>query len=59
MNPTRVPLSGFPDVVLHAEEGRVKRHPSFAAAKTGDIVAAGSVVAEYMNLESVERLRAL
>jgi hypothetical protein len=59
MKPTRVPLSRFPDVVLHAEEAAAKRHPLFAAAKTGDILAAGIVVAGLINPESVERLRAL
>jgi hypothetical protein len=59
MHPKRIPLSGFPDVVLHAEESATKRHPHFAAAKTGDIVAAGTVVAEFMDSESVERLRVL
>jgi len=59
MHPKRIPLSDFPDVVLHAEESSTKRHPQFAAAKTGDIVAAGTVVAEFIDSECVERLRAL
>lgn len=59
MHPKRIPLSGFPDVVLHAEESSTKRHPQFAAAKAGDIVAAGTVVAEFIDSESVERLRVL
>lgn len=59
MHPKRIPLGGFPDVVLHAEELSAKRHPQFAAAKTGNIVAAGAVVAEFINSESIERLRAL
>jgi hypothetical protein len=36
----RVPLCGFPDVVLHAEELSVKRHPQYQAAKSGDITSA-------------------
>jgi hypothetical protein len=59
MYPKRIPLSGFPDVVLHAEESSAKRYPQFAAAKAGDIVAAGTVVAEFINSESVGHLRVL
>src|SRR5262245_5499221 len=59
MKPKRIPVSGFPDVVLHAEEAAVKRHSQFTAGKTGDIVAAGTVVAEFISQESVERVRAL
>jgi hypothetical protein len=36
-----------------------KRYPQFAAAKAGDIVAAGTVVAEFINSESVGHLRVL
>jgi hypoxanthine-guanine phosphoribosyltransferase len=57
MTPQRIPLRDFPDVVLHAEEASVKHHPEFAAAKAGDIVAAGAVVAEFINPDAVERLR--
>ena len=38
--PFRVPLYDFPDVVLHADEMAVKRHPQYSAAKTGDADAA-------------------
>jgi hypothetical protein len=46
MKPVRVPLYGFPDVVLHADESSVKRHPQYKAAKSGDITAADLLVAE-------------
>ena len=36
MRPTRIPLHAFPDIVLHADELAVKRHPHYAAAKAGD-----------------------
>jgi hypothetical protein len=45
MNPPRIPLYDFPDVMIHADELTVKRHPQFQAAKGGDIVAAGLLVA--------------
>ena len=40
MKPPRVPLLEFPDVVIHAEELAVKKHPQFDAAKGADINAA-------------------
>ena len=46
MKPPRISLYDFPDVVLHAEELTVKRHPQYHPAKGGDIVAADVLVAE-------------
>src|ERR1700730_8430306 len=46
MKPVRIPLYGFPDVVLHADELSVKRHPQYQAAKKGDVDAADLLVAE-------------
>lgn len=37
MKPPRVPLYGFPDVVLHVPIPDAKGHQEYAAAKTGDI----------------------
>lgn len=54
----RVPLRGFPDVVLHAEELSVKRHPQYQAAKAGDITAADLLVAELASEDRLEELRA-
>jgi hypothetical protein len=59
MKPSRISLFDFPDVVLHAEELDVKRHPQYQAAKAGDIAAAGVLVADLTNQESVERLRTM
>ena len=44
MKPHRVPLSDFPDVVLHAPEPVVKGLPQYRAAKVGDALAAELVV---------------
>jgi hypoxanthine-guanine phosphoribosyltransferase len=57
MKPLRVPLYKFPDVVLHADESSVKRHPQYQAAKAGDITAADLLVAELANQERVGELR--
>ncbi len=58
MKPVRVPLYGFPDVVLHADESSVKRHPQYQSAKSGDITAADLLVAELASQERVGELRA-
>ena len=57
MKPVRVSLSGFPDVVLHADELSVKRHPQYQAAKSGEITAADLLVAELANQDRVGELR--
>ena len=44
MRPTRTPLHAFPDIVLHADELAVKRHPRYADAKAGDADAAEALV---------------
>ena len=49
MRPTRVPLRAFPDIVLHADELAVKRHPQYAAAKAGDADAAETLVENLTN----------
>lgn len=59
MRPIRIPLFEFPDVVLHADESIVKKHPQYQAGKAGDIVAAGVLVAELVSRNSVEHLGAL
>jgi adenine/guanine phosphoribosyltransferase-like PRPP-binding protein len=59
MNPVRVPLYGFPDVVLHADELSVKRHPQYQAAKKGDVDAADLLVAELASHERIGELRSL
>lgn len=59
MRPPRTSLHGFPDVVLHADEFAVKRHPQFAAAKAGDILAAELLVADMASPDCVPRLQTL
>jgi hypothetical protein len=49
MGPARIPLDAFPDVVLHADELAVKRHPQYAAAKVGDADAAEMLVGSLTN----------
>ena len=44
MTPPRVPWLDFPDALLLAEEARTKKHPEYAAAKSGDGVAAAVLV---------------
>jgi hypothetical protein len=59
MRPPRTPLYGFPDVVIHADELAVKRHPQFGAAKAGAISAAESLVADLANPDRVQAIQAL
>jgi len=59
MRPSRISLFDFPDVILHADELEVKRHPHYQMAKAGDIAAAGVLVADLFSEDSVQRLRAL
>ncbi len=40
----------FPDVVIHAQESLIKKHPLYAAAKSGDFSAAGTLVFETTSL---------
>ena len=48
MKPPRVSLHNFPDVVMHAAEIAVKKHPHYRLAKGGDILAADALVAESL-----------
>src|SRR5437588_11885716 len=59
MKPFRVPLYDFPDVVLHADEMAVKRHPQYSAAKTGDADAAEVLVAHLASRSCVPNVAAL
>jgi len=58
-SPIRTPWRGFPDVLIHASESTVKRHPSYPAAKSGDAEAAQALVRDTINDEQVESLRRL
>lgn len=57
MKPPRRPWGEFPDVLIHAAESRVKRHPAYAAAKTGDAVAALQLVEDVFDNQKLDTLR--
>jgi hypothetical protein len=59
MIPPRTPLYDFPDVLIHADELTVKRHPQFHAAKSGDIVAADMLVAALASPACMATLAAM
>jgi hypothetical protein len=54
--PPRFPWDHFPDVLIHAEERAVKFHPDYRAAKSGDAVAAGRLVADTLNQPIIAQL---
>lgn len=56
MKPVRSPLFDFPDVLLHADELAVKRHPRFQAAKAGDVEAADALASQLASSVAAERL---
>jgi adenine/guanine phosphoribosyltransferase-like PRPP-binding protein len=55
----RTPLHGFPDVIIHASETSVKKHPRYKEAKSGDSEAAYELVQATINDGQVEKLRIL
>jgi hypothetical protein len=59
MRPPRIPLHAFPDVLLHADELAVKRHPQYAAAKAGDSDAAKILVDSLAKRGRVNELSSL
>ena len=52
-------LPDFPDVVVHMDLKARNRHPAYAAAKSGDAMAAYALVSEVLNEESFRRIAAL
>ena len=56
MKPPRVPLYGFPDVVLHADETTAKGHPQYRSAKAGDLAAADVLTSQLVSAIAVQRL---
>ena len=52
----RRPWCDFPPVVLHAEESAVKKHPCYAAAKSGDAGAAEKLMLELLPLAASNRI---
>ena len=59
MLPTRTPWGHFPDVVIHADESTVKKHPSYADAKAGDSDAAFALVNDAISEVAVAKLMGL
>ena len=57
--PPRVAWRDFPDAVLLADETKTRRHPMYAAAKTGDAEAAANFVRELVNEAGVAAVRRL
>jgi hypothetical protein len=57
--PPRKPLFDFPDVVIHANETSVKKHPRYSDAKSGDTEAAAELVSETFNPDAVDALKTL
>ena len=57
--PIRNPLFDFPDVIIHASETSVKKHPLYSDAKIGDIESASELVKDTFNPDAVELLKAL
>jgi hypothetical protein len=49
IQPPRTPWGEFPDVLIHADESRVKQHPAYRSAKAGDGNAAISLVTDAVN----------
>ncbi len=49
----------FPDVIIHAEESIVKKHRLYAAAKSGDAIAAEGLVLETSPIEALDRICAI
>ena len=59
IQPPRVPWNQFPDVVIHAPETSVKKHPAYRDAKAGDDEAAHTLVVETLSAEAVRQLLAI
>ncbi len=57
--PPRVEWRDFPNAVLLAPETETKRHPNYAAAKSGDVSSAALLVRSMVSESSVESVRSL
>ena len=57
--PFRKPLINFPDVIIHASETSVKKHPFYSAAKTGDVEAAAELLRDTFNPDAIGALKTL
>jgi hypothetical protein len=52
--PYRKPLFDFPDVIIHAGETAVKKHPLYEAAKAGDAEAAADLISDTSNPDAIK-----
>ncbi len=58
LRPPRTPWpEQFPAVVIHASESRVKQHPAYRAAKTGNSDAAYELIRDTLSPDAVSALR--
>ena len=57
MKTLRSSWNDFPDVVIHANESVVKKHPDYIAAKSGNASAANNLVLETFSQDKVEYMR--
>ena len=57
--PPRVEWRDFPNAVLLASETETKRHPEFAAAKSGDVTAAARLAQSMVSEAGIAALRSL
>jgi len=55
----RSPWSGFPPILLAAEQSAVKRHAHYEAAKTGDVPSAKRLAAHLTSSQTVDAIRAV
>jgi hypothetical protein len=51
--PPRTCWSDFPDVIIHANESAVKKHPDYALAKAGDSDAAFALIGDTLSAQAV------
>ena len=54
--PVRFPWDDFPDVLIHAPELFVKRHPSYSQAKAGDADASARLVLDTLSDDMTNRM---
>jgi hypothetical protein len=59
IQPPRTPWGNFPDVLIHASESAVKKHPAYKLAKSGDDEAATDLVLDTFSIAKTLALDAL
>lgn len=53
VKPCRTSWNNLPDVIILANESRVKKHPNYAAAKAGDVEAAMRLLADTLAVANI------